>query len=116
MADLAISRIHADIQVIKEGYAVDMMHVLAWEKVMDVVKREPALSWSQQARADRVGVHKANRGGLGLSKAKALTLGSANCENGYNYTIASADVCASTIDNENRLYNLDLDKKQDLPP
>ena len=100
-------------------YANDNMQIKCWETVLRCVREHPLLNWVAKVISKRMGVRKSNRGGIGIMTAKALSLGAANCANGYSYTMACKDAFASSMPTEAgelHKFNEELNRRQSLPP
>ena len=115
----AIARVDAHIVHLLGMHVHDKQHVKCMEAALLALVEEPLLSWEAEVAANRIGVHQANRNGLGIVSSKCLSLGAANCENGYSYQLACRDAVASSVPpmgiTDWRCWNNALNARQALP-
>ena len=121
--EAALARVDHEMNRIETLHAIDRQHIKAFDAFKTALAPEPVLNWFMQIPSERVGVHMKNRGGIGVVHSKAVSLGSANCENGYSIAMASKDAVASStwsrdggVIAEWEKFNDALNARQALPP
>ena len=114
----AVSRIEEELSRICMQYNNDKQHAKAWESALKALEGEPLLMWKERISPDRMGVHQANRGGMGIVKSKCMSLGAANCDAGYSFLQASKEATASSCPPPNeewQVFNEGLNARQQIP-
>ena len=114
----SIDKIAPAINAAMAQYDIDRMQMKTWEACLKLLRDHPLLIWKAKIPPNRMGVHFKNRGGLGIVASKALSLGAANCANGYSYSMACKDAFASSMPPKgpNLSFNEKLNERQHLPP
>ena len=75
-------------------YDTDGEVITCWQRMLATISREKDLMWVMEYRADLVGVHENNRGGLGLVLDEAFASHEAHIRAGYSYALACSDAYA----------------------
>eukprot|EP00959_Pyramimonas_sp_CCMP1952_P456416 9473135-Pyramimonas_sp.AAC.1 len=85
----ALKQIEEPIARIISKFDHDKKAIEAFDGIIDVLSEHPTLLWKSVAQAKFMGVHRGNRGGLGVSVQDALNNGCKHVKAGYSYRKAN---------------------------